>query len=367
MIKILNNFFKEKVILITGHTGFIGSWLSIVLNELGAKLIGYALPPYSKKDNFVVSNLEKNMVCNIGDIRDFDELNTIVKKYKPEIIFHLAAQPIVTNSYLKPKETFDINVGGTVNVFETFRRNNQCKLLLNCTTDKVYKNLELERGYKEDDRLGGFEPYSSSKACSEIITSSYRDAFFNSESLETSKLVSSVRCGNVIGGGDWQEHRIIPDCIKAIKKNQKIIIRNPTYIRPWQYVLEPIWGFLVLTIKMWEDGKKFIGAWNFGPSTKNSLTVKEMVEKIINYYNKGSYSIELNHNIKKFYETKTLLLDSSKAYKLLGWKPMLSIDESIKFVCDWYKEEIIDYEFNVNQINDYFKIIKKKGSTDEIF
>ncbi|MFX1308513.1 MAG: CDP-glucose 4,6-dehydratase [Promethearchaeota archaeon] len=362
MIKTFKNFFEEKVVLITGHTGFIGSWLSIVLNELSADLIGYALPPYTRDDNFVVSNLKEKMVSIIGDIRDFDNLNSIVKKHKPDIIFHLAAQPIVTNSYLEPKETYDINVGGTVNIFETFRRNDHCKLLINCTTDKVYENLELKRGYNENDRLGGFEPYSSSKACSEIITSSYRDAFFNSESSKISKLVSSVRCGNIIGGGDWQEHRIIPDCMRAIKKNQKIIVRNPTYIRPWQYVLEPIWGFLILTKKMWEEGEKFIGAWNFGPTDKNFFSVREIVEKIINFYGKGAYTIDVPNSIEKFHETKTLLLDSSKAYKLLGWKPKLSIDQSIKFVCDWYREENINYEFNVKQINDYFKIINNKAS-----
>ena len=358
MIKLFKDFFKDKKILITGHTGFIGSWLAILLNELGSKLVGYALPPLTKADNFVVSKLEEKLVSIIGDVRDFDKLYSIVKKHQPDIIFHLAAQPIVTNSYLEPKETYDINVGGTVNILETFRRSNYCKLMINCTTDKVYENLEVKRGYREDDRLGGFDPYSSSKACSEIVTSSYRDAFFNSEKSIANKFVSSVRCGNVIGGGDWQEHRIIPDCMTAIKENQEIIIRNPTYVRPWQYVLEPIRGFLILTIKMWEKGEKFIGAWNFGPHDKSIFSVKEIMEKVINNYGKGSYSIETPPNVEKFHETKTLLLDSSKSYNLLGWKPEISIDESIQFICDWYKEENINYDFNVKLINDYIKLIK---------
>jgi CDP-glucose 4,6-dehydratase len=356
MVKLFKDFFKDKKILITGHTGFIGSWLAILLCELGSKLVGYALPPFTTADNFVVSKLEEKLVSIIGDVRNFDKLNTIVKKHQPDIIFHLAAQPIVTNSYLKPKETYDINVGGTVNIFESFRRNNDCKLMINCTTDKVYENLELERGYKEDDRLGGFDPYSSSKACSEIVTSSYRNAFFNSEKSLTAKLVSSVRCGNVIGGGDWQEHRIIPDCMRAIKENREIIIRNPTYVRPWQYVLEPIRGFLKLAIKMWEKGEKFIGAWNFGPNDKDIFSVKEIVEKVITCYGKGSYSIKTQYNIEKVHETKMLLLDSAKAYNLLNWKPEISIDESIQFICDWYKEENINYDFNVKLISDYFKL-----------
>ncbi len=358
MIKVFKDFFEDKKILITGHTGFIGSWLAILLNEWGSKLIGYALPPLTKADNFVISKLEEKLVNVIVDIRNFDKLNSIVKIYQPDIIFHLAAQPIVTNSYLKPKETYDINVGGTINIFEAFRKNNHCKLMINCTTDKVYANLELKRGYKEDDRLGGFDPYSSSKACSEIVTSSYRDAFFNPKKFITNKFVSSVRCGNVIGGGDWQEHRIIPDCMRAINENQEIIIRNPTYVRPWQYVLEPIRGFLILAMKMWEQGEKFIGAWNFGPHDKSIFSVKEIVEKVINTYGKGTYSIEAPPKIEKFHETKTLLLDSSKSFNLLGWKPEISVDESIKFICDWYKEKDVNYDFNVKLINDYFKLIK---------
>jgi len=358
MIKLFKDFFKDKKILITGHTGFIGSWLAILLNEWGSKLIGYALPPLTKADNFVVSKLDKKLVNIIADIRNFDKLDSIVKTYQPDIIFHLAAQPIVTNSYLKPKETYDINVGGTINIFEAFRKSNHCKLMINCTTDKVYANLELKRGYKEDDRLGGFDPYSSSKACSEIVTSSYGDAFFNPKKFINNKFVSSVRCGNVIGGGDWQEHRIIPDCMRAIKENQTIIIRNPTYVRPWQYVLEPIRGFLILAMKMWEHGEKFIGAWNFGPHDKSIFSVKEIVEKVINTYGKGSYSIETPPNTEKFHETKTLLLDSSKSFNLLGWKPEVSVDKSIQFICDWYKEDDVNYDFNVKLINDYFKLIK---------
>ncbi|MFX0000782.1 MAG: CDP-glucose 4,6-dehydratase [Candidatus Hodarchaeota archaeon] len=357
--KLFGNFFQEKKILITGHTGFIGSWLSILLNELGANLIGYALPARTQKDNFVVANLEKKMVNIIGDIRNLEELNKVFKKYKPEIVFHLAAQPLVRRSYMNPKETYDTNIGGTVNVFESFRNTTSCKLMINCTTDKVYENQELSRGYNENDRLGGYDPYSSSKACSELITSSYRNSFFNSKTISEHKLVSSVRCGNVIGGGDWQEDRIIPDSIRAIKNNQEIFIRNPSYVRPWQYVLEPIRGFLILTIKMWQEDKEYIGAWNFGPYEHNFFSVKDLVEKVIKYYGKGKYYTQSPTEMNNFHETTLLLLDNSKAYKYLGWKPEISIDETVKYLCDWYKEESIDYDFDVELINDYFKKINK--------
>jgi len=229
---IFGNFFEEKNILVTGHTGFIGSWLSIWLIELGAKVTGYALSPLTENDNFVVTNLSNKMDNIIGDIRNYDDLKKVFKKSKPEIVFHLAAQPIVRKSYRSPKETYDINIGGTVNVFENFRKCNSSTLLINCTTDKCYENKEFLEGYKEDDRLGGYDPYSSSKACSELITSAYRRSFFSKDSIQINKKVSSVRSGNVIGGGDWQEDRLIPDCMRAILKNEDIVIRNPKAIRP---------------------------------------------------------------------------------------------------------------------------------------
>ena len=358
MRKLFGNFFQNKRILITGHTGFIGSWLSIILKELGADLIGYALSPYTQNDNFVVTNLKKRMVSIIGDIRNFKKLQKVFYNYQPEVVFHLAAQPLVRKSYHDPKETYDINVGGTINVLEIFRNQASCKLLINCTTDKVYENKELKKGYKEEDRLGGYDPYSSSKTCSELITSAYRNSFLNLKSPTTNKFIASVRCGNVIGGGDWQTDRLIPDCMKAIRSERKIIIRNPNYVRPWQFVMEPIRGFLHLTMKIWENGKKYSGAWNFGPNYTDVYSVKDITEKIITQIGKGIIETPSQEEIKKFHETELLLLDNSKAYEYLSWKPKLSIDQAISFICDWYSEKGVDYDFDVNQLEQYFQKIE---------
>ncbi len=358
MNKYFKDFFKGKKVLITGHTGFIGSWLAIILNELSAKVIGYALPPYSVKDNFVVTNLAEKIVHILGDVRDFDKVKAIFKNHKPDIVFHLAAQPIVGKSYEIPKETYEINIGGTVNIFEAFRKSNSSKLLINFTTDKVYENFEIERGYSEEDKLGGFDPYSSSKACSELITGAYRNSFFNPKKNLDPKYISSVRCGNVIGGGDWQKYRLIPDCMRAILVDQDILIRNPDYIRPWQYVLEPIRGLLMLTVKMWDGDPLFSSAWNFGPTKNQIFTVRDIITKIIKFFGKGRYETPSNQNSDNFHETKMLIINSNKARKYLDWKPELSIDDTIKFLCKWYMEEEVNYEFDVKQINNYFKKIK---------
>lgn len=353
------NFFKNKKVFITGHTGFIGSWLALWLNELGANICGYALSPHTNQDNYVLTRLEEKILSIIGDIRDFDKLSKIVEKFRPEIIFHLAAQPIVRKSYIIPKETYDINVGGTVNIFEAFRKSTTTKILINMTSDKCYENQEWVWGYRENDRLGGYDPYSSSKACSELITNAYAQSFFKSKSSQNEKVVASVRSGNIIGGGDWQEERLIPDCMRAINSNQEINIRSPYSVRPWQYILEPIRGYLILAMKMWEMEEKYSGAWNFGPSNYFTFTVKELVEKIINYMGKGNYRSENTQELENFHETNLLFLESNKAYRYLGWKAELSIDDTIRLVCDWYMEENVDYEFDLEQINTYLKKVKK--------
>lgn len=358
MKNMFQNFFKGKKILVTGHTGFIGSWLSIWLNELGAKVIGYALPPYTQEDNFVVTKLEQKIDSIIGDIRDFDKINNIFKKYRPEIVFHLAAQPIVRKSFEIPKETYDINVGGTVNIFEAFRKNDFCEQLINITSDKCYENQEWIWGYRENDRLGGYDPYSSSKACSELVTAAYNHSFFDASSGNNQKMVASVRCGNVIGGGDWQEDRLIPDCMRSLRKNNSVEIRNPLSIRPWQYVLEPIRGFLSLSMKLYEDREQYTGSWNFGPDNKSVFCVKDIVNKIIQCLSIGKYVISDKTENCKLHEAKLLLLDCSKSYVYLGWKLSLNIDETIKFVCDWYKEKNINYEFDANQITNYINKTK---------
>ena len=357
---IFGNFFEEKNILVTGHTGFIGSWLSIWLLELGANITGYALSPLTENDNFVVSNLSNKMESIIGDIRNYDNLKKVFKKCKPEIVFHLAAQPIVRKSYRAPKETYDINIGGTVNVFENFRKSDFSTLLINCTTDKCYENKEFSDGYKEDDRLGGYDPYSSSKACSELITSAYRRSFFSKDSNHINKKVCSVRSGNVIGGGDWQEDRLIPGCMRAILKNEDILIRNPRAVRPWLYVLETIRGFLGLTKNLGESEENFTGAWNFGINKKFVLTVEDLVKMIIQYLGRGHFHVKVPPNSDTLHETTLLLLDCTKAKNLLGWTPELDIEKAVKFTCDWYMQENVDYDFDISQIKDYLELIKVK-------
>ncbi len=357
MKNLFGDFFKGIKILVTGHTGFIGSWLSIWLNELGANVIGYALPPYTEEDNFVLTNLEKKIRHKIGDIRNFEDIINTFNNYQPEIVFHLAAQPIVRKSYKVPKETYDVNIGGTVNILEAFRQTPSCKLLLNFTSDKCYKNKEKTEGYKETDQLGGYDPYSSSKACSEQVTQAYINSFFGENQSKKPKYVASIRSGNIIGGGDWQEDRLIPDCMKAIKKNQKILIRNPTHVRPWQYVLEPIRGMLMLAKKLWEENSNYVGAWNFGPNPNFVYSTLDVVKLALKYLEKPIYEIQLGNSSIEFHETKLLLLDCSKAESLLHWKPVLNIEEIIKFVFDWYTEEKISYNYDVKQINDYLKIV----------
>ncbi|MHA1723524.1 MAG: CDP-glucose 4,6-dehydratase [Promethearchaeota archaeon] len=352
LVSELKDFFRDKKVLITGHTGFMGSWLAIWLNELNANVIGYALPPYTENDNFIVTNLETKIQHFIGDVRDYDKLKEIFLKYKPQIIFHLAAQPIVRKSYRIPKETYDINVGGTVNVFEAFRKTEDSKILINITTDKCYENQEWIWGYRENDKLGGHDPYSSSKACSELITSSYQRSFFKLKNY--SKMVSSARSGNVIGGGDWQEDRLVPDFFRAIKSNVSLKIRNPKSIRPWQHVLEPIRGYLLLARKMWDGNEKYASAWNFGPNKNSIFTVEEVIKELIKYSGRGSY-VYSQENSDELHESQILMLDCMKAYRYLKWSPVLSMEDTIKLVCEWYMENEIDYDFDVKQINQYLK------------
>jgi CDP-glucose 4,6-dehydratase len=351
---LFNDFFKDKTILITGHTGFIGSWLSIWLNELGAKVIGYALEPYTKNDNYVVSNLDSKITSNINDIRDYSNLQSTFDKYKPDIAYHLASQPLVRLSYDNPKETYDINIGGTVNFFESIRNSDSVKVAINFTSDKCYENKEWIWGYREIDTMGGYDPYSSSKGCSELITTAYRKSFFNPDFVkEHNKSIASVRSGNVIGGGDWCKDRIIPDCIRMLKKNEHIKVRSPKAVRPWQHVLEPLSGLLLLTFKMYDNRGKFSEGWNFGPEETSHYTVEDIVRKIIQYWGRGTWrDVSSDHLL---HEAKLLQLDINKARYQLQWNPTLNIDEALKLTIGWYKNKNIDYSFNVDQINQYLE------------
>lgn len=348
-----SGFYKNKKVLVTGHTGFKGSWLSLWLSELGADVIGYALEPKTKNDNFNVSKL-KNRITDIrGDIRDIDSLKKVFTVYNPEIVFHLAAQALVLDSYKCPKETYDVNVGGTVNILECCRESDSVKAVLNITSDKCYENKEWMRGYKETDPMGGFDPYSSSKGCSELITTAYRNSFF----MDAEKALSSARAGNIVGGGDWSNNRILPDCMKAIFSSKKIEIRNPHAVRPWQHVLDPLRGYLMLTCKMAENIQEYTGAWNFGPGNNSEITVEKVVEKIINYLGKGEWVY--TGDKKQHNETKLLTLDISKAKNKLGWEPVLNFEQTVQFTIDWYDKFYMSYditEFNVSQIKEFVKL-----------
>jgi|TARA_B100001964_G_scaffold238512_1_gene304141 CDP-glucose 4,6-dehydratase len=354
----LSSLFKNRKVLITGHTGFKGSWLSIWLDMMGAKVIGYALEPYTKWDNFVVTKLDNRMVHIINDIRDYQSLFDVFNKYKPEIVFHLAAQPLVRESYINPKETYDVNIGGTVNLLECCRLTESVKVIVNTTSDKCYENKEWAWGYRENDRLGGYDPYSSSKAGSELITQAYRNSFFNTENpIAHCKSLSSVRAGNVIGGGDWQTNRLIPDCMRALEKKEPLFLRNPEAIRPWQHVLEPLYGYLLLASRMLEEPGQYCEAWNFGPELCSMKSVAEVAELVIKGWGEGLWEKYSDENDP--YETSVLRLDITKSIILLGWKPKWSIEKAVRATVDWYKNYTQNdiYSFCINQIDSYMKSI----------
>jgi len=357
----LSSVYKGKTVLVTGHTGFKGSWLCLWLNELGAKVIGYALEPKTKNDNYVVSDLKRQIVSIIGDIKDFNKLKGVFGYYEPEITFHLAGQPIVLNSYKEPKETYDVNVGGTVNFLECCRLSEFVKVIVNVTSDKCYKNTGAKRDYIETDPLGGHDPYSSSKGCAELVTRAYSKSFFDGGRFsEFRKVLSSARAGNVIGGGDWSEYRVVTDCVSRLFQNKKIIIRNPQATRPWQHVIEVLYGYLLLAAKMCSGNAIYSGAWNFGPDRESNISVKAFVEKFIEYWGVGDYQIEKHDN--KPYEARYLMLDNNKVKQFLAWYPVWSINEKIKLTVDWYKGYITGkedmYDFNVSQISKFYGKVK---------
>ncbi|MEX8546837.1 MAG: CDP-glucose 4,6-dehydratase [Mucilaginibacter sp.] len=353
------NCYRGKKVLITGHTGFKGSWLAIWLKELGAEVYGYALAPSSDADNFVTCNLAKEVNHFEGDVRDRNQLKDYFNQVQPDIAFHLAAQPLVLLSYQNPAETFETNLMGTVNFFEAVRQTPSVKAAVNITSDKCYDNKEWVWGYRENDPMGGKDPYSASKGCAELITSSYINSFFNGESC----CVASARAGNVIGGGDWAADRIVPDYFRAVKAGGKLTIRNPSATRPWQHVLEPLSGYLNLGAALFLKGKPFVGGWNFGPEDSANYSVEDLIEKILQIDHSGGYTVP--ENINKPHEAHFLKLDISKAVNRLGWKPVLSFDETVKFTVEGYQAENDDsksvLENRVQQIQNYVTKAKSKA------
>lgn len=338
MIDIFNGFYRGKKVLVTGHTGFKGSWLSIWLNELGAEVIGVALDPYSEKDNYVLSGIGKKMKADLrADIRDGKLLKEIFAKYQPEIVFHLAAQPLVRLSYEIPVETYDTNVMGTIHVMEAIRATKSVKVGVMITTDKCYDNNEQEEGYVETDPFGGYDPYSSSKGACEVAIQSWRRSYFNPADYGEKHTVSlaSVRAGNVIGGGDWALDRIIPDCIRALEANRPIDIRSPKAVRPWEHVLEPLSGYMMLAQKMWNEPTIYCEGWNFGPEAESVSTVWEVATALTQSYGKGELKDSSNPNA--VHEAKLLMLNITKAKTCLGWKPRMDMKQCMALVADWYK------------------------------
>jgi len=327
------NSFSGKRVFITGHTGFKGSWLAFLLHEVGAKVTGYALAPESDPNHFDLIELKKKINHIEGDILDVTKLETVMIDFQPEYVFHLAAQALVRQSYKDPILTISTNVLGSANLLETVRKCNSVRSLVYITSDKCYENMEWVWGYRESDKLGGRDPYSASKAAAEIIFSSYAQSFF-SERPDLG--AATTRAGNVIGGGDWAVERIIPDCIRAIESNKPIFLRNPNATRPWQHVLEPLSGYILLAKYLYESPKKYSGSWNFGPPTKEVRTVEDVTKVIIGHLRKGE--IVINKSQDHPHEADLLQLNCDKAQQNLGWYPRWDMDTSIEATAIWYKK-----------------------------
>ncbi len=351
-----NNVYKDKVILVTGHTGFKGSWLSIWLTHMGAKVIGYSLDPYSDKGNFEASHLHDRLYADVrGDTRDLEHLDRVVKQYQPEIVFHLAAQALVRLSYAQPKETFETNIMGSLNVMEVMRNNDCLKTAIMITSDKCYENVEQIWSYKETDRMGGEDPYSASKGCTELMLHAYWKSYFHpSRYAQHGKAVAIVRAGNVIGGGDWSEDRLIPDCIRFIEAGKPIEIRNPISTRPWEHVLEPLSGYLKVGEKLLGDPITYATSFNFGPHISANKTVLEVTRRLVEYYGKGEVVDASDPNA--VHENTLLSLDVTKAYIMLQWEAKWGLQEMIEKTVDWYKEALVSddmWDFCVKQIEEH--------------
>ncbi len=358
----MTSFWKDKRVFVTGHTGFKGVWLCHLLHSLGAKLSGYSLAPNTDPNMFTLTSLEGLMDHHIGDLRDFASLKKCIEDFNPDIVFHLAAQPLVRASYKDPIATYEVNVLGTLHVFEALRLINRPTTIINVTTDKCYHNKEWDYPYRENDALGGYDPYSNSKACSELVTLCYNDSFFK-HTLGTQNRIAlaSARAGNVIGGGDWAEDRLVPDCVRAVMQDQTVTVRSPHAVRPWQHVLDPLSGYVLLAQKVYENPQAYIGSWNFGPSHLDFKTVSWVVEKTVHALG-GRWEI-LNADQKGVHEANYLTIDSSKAIKHLKWMPRLTIDQAMGWTAEWYN----GFLSNATHTKDItYKQIKEFLSNDHI-
>ncbi len=349
------SFWKGRKVFITGHTGFKGSWLCLWLNRLGANITGYALNPPTNPNLYELCRIGTFVHTTMADIRDNALLTKAMQAAKPELVIHMAAQPLVRDSYKIPVETYAVNVMGTVNLFEAVRATKSVKAVINVTTDKCYENKEWVWGYRENEPMGGYDPYSNSKACSELVTTAYRRSYFNDKEYDKHGVsVASARAGNVIGGGDWATDRLIPDFIRAILKKEKVLVRNPQAIRPWQHVLEPLSGYLLLAQKLFVEGPRFSGAWNFGPDDSDAKPVSWLMEYLCAKWGNGaSYSIDKSTHP---HEAHYLKLDCSKAKTELGWHPKWNLDKALDSIIEWTqvyaKHEDVEASC-ISQIEDY--------------
>jgi len=333
--EMFQGFYKGKRIFLTGHTGFKGSWLALWLSALGAEVAGYALPPERSHDHFNATGLAELVAHHEGDIRDGEALGRTMEGFKPHIVFHLAAQALVRRSYRDPKETFDTNVGGSVNLLEAVRRSATVKSLVFVTSDKCYKNREWLWGYRENDELGGHDPYSASKAAAELVFSSYLDSFFR----QRDELgCATARAGNVIGGGDWAEDRIVPDCIRALQNGAAIELRNPGSTRPWQHVLDPLHGYLTLAMRLFENPEQYAGSWNFGPRNESIRTVQKLAECLVTHWGEGSIAARREENAP--HEAGILHLSIEKAQHLLEWQPRWNFERAVQQTAQWYQQAL---------------------------
>ncbi|GBL44295.1 similar to CDP-glucose 4,6-dehydratase [Sulfuriferula multivorans] len=332
----LANFWEGKRVLLTGHTGFKGGWLSLWLQSLGANVTGYALHPPTQPSLYEVARVSDGMCSHIADIRDLDRLVAVMRETQPEIVIHMAAQALVRHSYVNPVETYATNVMGTVNLLEAVRQVGGVRVVVNVTSDKCYENREWIWGYREHDPMGGYDPYSSSKGCAELVAAAYRNSFFNPEAFETHGVaLASVRAGNVIGGGDWAEDRLIPDFMRAIMAGRPVVIRSPHAIRPWQHVLEPLSGYLLLAQHLWTDGPAFAEGWNFGPVDEDAKPVEWIVEQLTSLWGDGA-AWELDSRPQP-HEAHYLKLDISKARMRMGWRPRWHLLHTLERIVEWHR------------------------------
>lgn len=353
---IVKAFWRGKRVFITGHTGFKGSWLSLWLQSLGAEVCGYSLHFPSNPSLFEEAAIKDGMVCIEGDILDFSKLQRSLLEYKPDILIHMAAQSLVRLSYQSPIETLSTNIIGTANVLEAARYVDNTRVVINVTSDKCYENREWAWGYRENEPMGGYDPYSCSKGCAELVIASYRRAFY---SLEHAAKVASVRAGNVIGGGDWAVDRIVPDAIRAIIQDEPVIIRNPRAIRPWQHVLEPLAGYLLLAEKLWSKGETYAEGWNFGPDDSHAWRVQDLVEALCRLWGQNARWVTSLGN--ELHEANYLKLDSSKATHHLKWRRVISMTDTLKMTVDWYHRYYTGSdpkELALKQIREYENVLK---------